>query len=109
MEQIDVCVYPSLWENFPNVCLEAMTAGRGIVGSREGGMKDMLEDINGGMLVDPLSVDHIVSATAYLLQNPALRQEMGERARNKIITYYATSVLDETINYYQNIISSKIE
>ena len=107
MEQIDVCVYPSLWENFPNVCLEAMTAGRGIVGSREGGMKDMLEDINGGMLVDPLSVDQIVSATAYLLQNPALRQEMGERARNKIVTYYATSVLDETINYYQNIISSK--
>src|SRR5262249_55785352 len=30
--ETDICVFPSIWENFPNVCLEAMAAARGVVG-----------------------------------------------------------------------------
>ncbi len=100
MSQLDVCIYPSLWENFPNVCLEAMTAARGIVASREGGMYDMLKDIDGGILIDPHKVEEIAGAAVELLKDPERRREMGDRARNKILTYYAPKIMDETISFY---------
>ena len=34
---------PSLWENFPHVCMEAMAAGACVLASREGGQAEMLE------------------------------------------------------------------
>jgi glycosyltransferase involved in cell wall biosynthesis len=46
----DVCIFPSLWENFPFVCLEAMSGA--IVGSSAGGMAEMLAE-GAGMLVKP--------------------------------------------------------
>ena len=36
--------FPSRWENFPNVCLEAMSAGSLVVGSNAGGMAEVIED-----------------------------------------------------------------
>jgi glycogen(starch) synthase len=62
LTETDVCVFPSIWENFPNVCLESMSAGRSIVGSNRGGMKDMLEDPEAGLLVDPLNPKEIADA-----------------------------------------------
>ena len=37
-----IAVVPSLWENFPNVCMEAMDAGLPIIASDNGGMREML-------------------------------------------------------------------
>jgi len=45
-----VCCFPSLWENFPNVCLEAMAAGCPVVASDAGGMAELLEDGRSGVL-----------------------------------------------------------
>ncbi|MEO1069453.1 MAG: glycosyltransferase family 4 protein, partial [Cyanobacteria bacterium J06638_6] len=38
----DICVFPSQWESFGLVCLEAMTAGRGVIGSSAGGMAEII-------------------------------------------------------------------
>lgn len=84
----DVCVYPSVWENFPNVCLEAMSAGKAIVGSREGGMKDMLQNPMAGLLINPSKSSEIAAAIITLLHNPDLRVKLGVAARNKILTAY---------------------
>jgi glycosyltransferase involved in cell wall biosynthesis len=37
------CVFPSVWENFPYACLEAMALGACVVGSDAGGMAEMIE------------------------------------------------------------------
>lgn len=102
MAQLNVCVYPSLWENFPNVCLEAMTAARGIVASANGGMADMLLDINGGILIDPHQPEAIAEAVISLLSDNKLRAEMGERSREKVINYYSSKVVDDAIAYYKS-------
>ena len=100
----DVCVFPSLWENFPNVCLEAMSAARGIVASCHGGMRDMLQDIDGGILIDPYNIDMIAEGIISLLENKEMRKEMGYRCRKKIQTYYSGQLLPEIINTYKMII-----
>lgn len=38
-----VAVVPSRWENFPYTCVEAMASGLPVLGSPEGGMKEMVE------------------------------------------------------------------
>jgi glycogen(starch) synthase len=88
LSETDVCVFPSIWENFPNVCLEAMSAGRAIVGSDQGGMVDMLQTPRAGILVDPMSSNKIAKAIIYLLGNSELRVTLGIAARDKALSAY---------------------
>lgn len=83
----EVCVFPSLWENFPGVCLEAMAAARGIVGSMSGGMAEMLRE-DSGLLVPPHSPNDIARAVMHLLSHPLTRRQMGERARLRVQAQY---------------------
>lgn len=86
--RMDICVLPSLWENFPNACLEAMAAGRGVVGSRAGGMEQQLAAGEAGRLIDPESPGQIVDQVCRLLEHPAERQEIGARARARVLSEY---------------------
>lgn len=84
----DICVFPSIWENFPNVCLEAMSAARGIVGSSAGGMIDMLDHGQAGILIPPKKPRQLAHAILQLLHNPKLRMKLGENARNRVLREY---------------------
>jgi glycosyltransferase involved in cell wall biosynthesis len=101
----DICVFPSLWENFPNVCLEAMTAGKSIVASKNGGMVDMLQDNNGGVLVDPHEPADIANGIIQLLSNPTFQYEAGKRNRQKAVGYYGGDLTSELVQLYSGFIS----
>lgn len=88
LAQTDICVFPSRWENFPNVCLEAMAAARGIVGSNAGGMVEMLDGGRAGYLISPQDPEHIAMAVIDLLENPDHRIALGERARTRVLSEY---------------------
>ncbi|MBD2387216.1 glycosyltransferase family 4 protein [Cylindrospermum sp. FACHB-282] len=95
----DICVFPSLWENFPCVCLEAMAAGRGIVGTNAGGMADMLNTEKVGRLIPPHNPEKISQSVIELLANPNLRMQLGQAARDRLLTEYSAesvSALQET-------------
>ena len=87
LSEAEVCVFPSLWENFPGVCLEAMAAGRGIVGSWAGGMAEMLQD-DTGILIAPNNPHQIADAVLHLLEQPEERRQRGERARARLQSLY---------------------
>jgi glycogen synthase len=84
----DICVFPSIWESFGFVCAEAMSAGRGIVASNSGGMAELLDYGKVGRLVSPHSPQQIANAVIELLDNPTLRIELGQAARNRILSEY---------------------
>ena len=86
----DICVFPSLWENFPCVCLEAMAAARGIVGSNAGGMAEMLDFGKVGRMVSPGCAEAIAQQVIDLLSNPSLRTALGQAARNRLLEEYST-------------------
>jgi glycogen(starch) synthase len=93
LSETDVCVFPSIWENFPNVCLEAMSAGRAIVGSNQGGMVDMLQRPQAGILVNPMNPNKIAQAVINLLNNSELRVALGKAARNKALSAYNSEII----------------
>lgn len=85
----DLCVLPSRWENFPNVCLEAMAAARGIIGSHSGGISEMLNFGQVGRLIPPNSPQKLAEVTIELLRNRELRIEMGKAARERVLKEYS--------------------
>lgn len=98
-----VCVYPSLWENFPTVCLEAMSAGCAIVGSKNGGMKDMLENPKAGILVDPENPEEIADAVCYLLDYPDERKKLSIQARKNVLEKYNAETLGSLFEKMLNV------
>ncbi|MEO1235935.1 MAG: glycosyltransferase family 4 protein [Planctomycetota bacterium] len=104
----DVSVIPSRWENFPTVCLEAMAAARGIVGSRFGGMAEMLEHGRHGLLVDPSQPKSIAAALGELMSDPARRMALGRAARTRVRQQYnADSVVQRQEAVYRQAIESR--
>lgn len=90
---IDVCVFPSLWENFPNVCLEAMAAGRAVVASMGGGMREMIVDRESGLLVPAGNAGSLARGVISLLKSPNDRQRFGMNARQRVLDAYNVDVI----------------
>jgi len=89
--RVSICVFPSIWENFPNVCLEAMGAGRAIAASWNGGMAEILDTGRCGLLFPPNSPERLAQSVCQLLDQPELCLELGKRARARVLERYCTS------------------
>lgn len=89
----DIAVFPSYWEAYGFVCLEAMAAARGVIGSSAGGMAEIIEHGRTGLLVPPRNPKAIADAILALLRDPDRRVAMGRAARAHVATAYASDVI----------------
>lgn len=92
LSEADVCVFPSLFDNFPSACLEAMSAGRAIVATRSGGMEEMLGE-GAGLLVAPGDSHALANAICRVLSDVELRNDLAVRARKRLLAAYSPSVI----------------
>jgi glycosyltransferase involved in cell wall biosynthesis len=89
MSSLDILVHPCDVEGFPRVAIEAMAAGKPVVGPNRGGIAESVVDRETGFLVDAGRVDAFVSATAQLIRDPELRREFGEKGRQRVKELYS--------------------
>jgi glycosyltransferase involved in cell wall biosynthesis/GT2 family glycosyltransferase len=89
IREATVCCFPSLWENFPNVCLEAMSEGAVVVGSDAGGMAEIIEEGKSGLLFPSGNAARLAEVLERALNDEALRRAMREEAPRRIATYCA--------------------
>jgi len=80
MRSIDIFVSCSYSEAFSNSILEAMACGSCVVGSRVGGTPELIADAERGLLFISNDVNDLADKLARLIQEPAVRQQFGERA-----------------------------
>ncbi len=100
-----ICIFPSLWECFGLVCLEAMSAGRAVVGSKEGGMQDILNN-GAGVLTDPQNIREMADALILLLDDEKLRWRYGDAARLKLLSGYNKDIIGSQMeSYYQSVMA----
>jgi glycosyltransferase involved in cell wall biosynthesis len=77
---IDVLVVPSLWlENSPLVIHEAYQAQRPVIGSRIGGISELVRDGWNGLLFEPGSAPALAAALRRVIEQPAILQEFAAR------------------------------
>jgi len=82
----DMFVFPSLYEAFPLVALEAAAAGLPIVAPLINGIEELIADGEAGVPVER-SAESVGAAIALLAENAELRHRLGVRGRERVLEY----------------------
>ncbi|MBE2192952.1 MAG: glycosyltransferase family 4 protein [Anaerolinea sp.] len=78
-------VLPSLIDNLPNTCLEAMSQGRVIIGTNGTSFEELIESDISGLLVPPSDEHALLEAMSRLWTMPnSERERMGSEAKAKL-------------------------
>ncbi len=84
----DLAVFPSLYEPFGIVALEAMAAGVPVVVSDTGGLGEIIEHGVDGYKAPPGNVKMLATYICGLLLHPDLAQNFADQGRKKMLTRY---------------------
>jgi glycosyltransferase involved in cell wall biosynthesis len=83
VQAFDIVAVPSHVEPLGNATLEAMAAGRPVVGSNVGGIPEMVDEGTTGLLVPPSDPERLARALECLVQQPERRGAMAAAARRR--------------------------
>jgi glycosyltransferase involved in cell wall biosynthesis len=86
----DIVAVPSIHyggfvDGQPTVALEAMAAGRPLIVTRVGGLPQLVEEGQNGLIVEEQDADALADAIVELATDSGLRRRMGERSRRRIV------------------------
>ena len=99
-------IVPSLFPDpCPTVALEAMACGVPVVGSRNGGLPDIVVDGKTGLLFDVGDVQGLASALAAMRDDDARLKEMSDAARTRAGLFMASNVIGRIENVYGRLVS----
>lgn len=87
--QSDIYLIPSLWENCPYSCLEAMAGGRAIVSSDQGGMPELIRDRQNGLLAKSGDPSSYIRCIEELIEDGSLRERLGAAARSSVEDFHS--------------------
>jgi len=76
---LDVAVLSSVTEGLPISLIEAMTSGKCVVGTDVGGIPEVIDHGENGLLIPPNDPEKLAEALIYLLNNPDIAKKMGEK------------------------------
>jgi len=97
-----ITIVPSLWENFPNVILEAMNNGSAIIASKVGGIIEMIKHNKNGLLVEPAITKELERSVLKLLSNANLRDCLAQQAKKDIdVLCNPSKIVKCTIEFYK--------
>jgi glycosyltransferase involved in cell wall biosynthesis len=95
MQHCGVYLQPSIYEGFGLAVLEAMSCGAAVVSSPVGAVPEVVGDA--GVLVDGRSPEAIATAVSHLLDDKSLRQELGQRARQRVESLFGLTRRQEAL------------
>jgi len=85
---MEIFVLPSIEEHFGRVLLEAMALEKPVVGTRAGGVPEVVEDGVTGVLVPPANSDALAEGVIRLMDDPAQARAMGRAGRRRVETHF---------------------
>lgn len=91
----DIYLAPSLEDNLPNTIMEAMSCGVPVVAFNVGGIPDMVDDGENGILVELKSSEGLAKAIEKLLCDDNLREKFSKAVREKVIKNFDQNIIAE--------------
>ena len=101
-----VFAIPSLYEPLGIVNLEAMACETAVVGSRTGGIPEVVADGETGLLVPPGEPEPLAEALNALLRDPDRARAMGQAGRKRAVAEFGwTAIAAQTAALYAKLVS----
>lgn len=102
-------IVPSIWyENCPYSILETIEIGKPVVASKIGGIPELIDDNETGMLYKYDDCNELKEKIEKLYQDKKLRESMGKKARKKFENEFSNEAYYKNItNIYMQIIGEK--
>lgn len=106
--ECDIVIFPSIYaEPFGRVALEAMYHGKPVIASKVGGIPEIVENSETGILVKPDDVYELAQAIINLVINPSLRKKMGKKGRIAIENLFnEENIVNQTLAVYETVIKN---
>jgi glycosyltransferase involved in cell wall biosynthesis len=101
-------IIPSKWfEVFGLTAIETFACGRPVIGSRIGGIQEIIDEGETGFLVPLESSEALSQAMMALIESPELAQHLGKQALKKARRVYAPSLhIARMLALYSNILTA---
>lgn len=93
----DIFVFPTKNEAFGLVNLEAMMCGLPVISTFEGAIPEIIEDNVTGFLVNKSDNVMLADKIQFLLENPDIREKMGNAGRERYFNKYTMDVFDRNV------------
>jgi glycogen synthase len=104
MRQSTALILPSRKETFGRVVVEAQFTGLPAIGSRVGGIPEIISDGKTGWLVDPGDADALAGKIVDICRDRDGATQMGQTAQKRATQRYEFSrTLQQTLAFYQTI------
>lgn len=101
----DVLVVPSRRESFGIAAIEAMACGKPVVGTRVGGLGEVIDHEETGLLVEPDDPEGLAVAILRILKDDILAERLGTQARCKVEAEYDWArVARRTVGIYERLV-----
>ncbi len=103
LRAFDVFVFPSIAEGMPYAVLEAMAAGLAVIASAVGGIPDVLDNGELGIVIPPKDKNALAEAMIELVKMPEKkRQKLIDNAKQKVYSCYSHRVIIKNLeNIYE--------
>jgi glycosyltransferase involved in cell wall biosynthesis len=85
LNDADIYVLPSHHEGMPISIIEAMAAGLPVVATNVGGIPDLIENNQNGIIVEAKAPDELANALITLIKDQSLRFTYGMSGRRRAI------------------------
>ena len=107
-QNCDIFVAPSYYESFGLIYAEAMAWGKPVIGTKVGGIPDVVEDNKNGILVPPGNEIELASAIIRLADSHELRSSMGLAGRKRIKENFSVEEMARrSVQHYGELLSGK--
>ncbi|HPO11891.1 MAG TPA: glycosyltransferase family 4 protein [Candidatus Hydrogenedentes bacterium] len=108
MAAMDILAVPSVNEGMGRVVLEAGAAGVPVAASRVGGIPDIVDDGETGLLITARDAGALAEAMLELAHAPERRRWMGATARAKVVPHFSLQKMVERIEaLYEELLYEK--
>jgi glycosyltransferase involved in cell wall biosynthesis len=88
-ERSTIAIFPSRYEPFGIVALEAMTFSKPIIVSETGGLRGINKHLKTGLFMEPDNVENLVEQIEWILSCPEVAQEMAANGKYLVEYYYS--------------------
>ena len=101
------CVLPSeVYENCPMAVLESMAIGKPVIGSRIGGIPELISDGEDGLLFEAGNSDELAEKIDWMIRNSKMVVKMGGNARKKVVQEYNPQIhYQKVMHLYSKILN----